>query len=357
VLKLCKTRQEANKIFLGRAYRLVAFFRLKGNKTLGRNKFQMTEQTQLQTLGNDTRPMFDRFWSIIAPYQFDLWNYCRKIAGNPWDGEDLYQDTIMKTFTSLSSLSIRSQILHPKSYLFRVATNHWIDICRKQQRNVTEEYLEERTILINEIALFEIYETFEHLLQYIPPKQAVAIVLVDAFQFTANEAAEIIGTTEGAVSASLFRARRTLRNMAQNDVEINKKTPPSAADTVLIQKYVEYFNVRDFEGIAGLLAEHAVFSFVTQSSKEYGRDEIMKASHHPSHYQRNDLLAIMKELWGKPTVIFYNTDENGNPIALNEVSVLDIEDGHIIGIKGYFFCPEFMEAAATKLGVPREKWN
>ncbi|XEC94459.1 sigma-70 family RNA polymerase sigma factor [Paenibacillus tarimensis] len=312
----------------------------------------MSEQTQLQLLGTDTRPMFDRFWEIIAPFQVELWNYCRKITGDPWDGEDLYQDTIMKSFTSLSALSIRTQILHPKSYLFRVATNHWIDICRRQQRIKFEDYTDEQYSTNDPSDLFDVYEAIEYLLQYLPPKQSAAVVLMDAFRFTASEAAEVIGTTEGAVQAALFRGRSTLRKLVAS--EIPKEQTHGQPDANIVQKYVDFFNERDFNGIAGLLAENAVFSFVTQSSKEFGRDTIMKASHNPSHYQRSDLMAVMINLWEKTAVAFYKTIAMGEPIALNEVLTIETEDNRIVGIKCYCFCPEFMEAASEKLGVPRE---
>lgn len=312
----------------------------------------MSQQTQLQQLGTDTRPMFDRFWGIIAPIQGELWNYCRKLTGDPWDGEDLYQDTIMKSFTSLSSLSVRTQVLHPKAYLFRVATNHWIDICRRQQKIKFGDFADEQYAGSNPSAPFNVYESVEYLLQYLPPKQSVAVILVDAFQFTASEAAEIIGTTEGAVQAALFRGRSTLRKLASS--EMPKGVAHEVPDVGIVGKYVSFFNERNFDGIASLLAENAVFSFVTQSSKEFGRDTIMKASHNPSHYQSSDLKAVMINLWGKTTVAFYKTDAVGNPIALNEILTIETEDNCIVGIKGYYFCPELMEAASEILGVPRE---
>jgi RNA polymerase sigma-70 factor (ECF subfamily) len=80
----------------------------------------MTEKTELQMLGDETRPFFEKFWGVIAPYQNELWNYCKKIAGNPWDGEDLFQDTILNMFTSLSSLSHRSQPIHPRFFCFEL---------------------------------------------------------------------------------------------------------------------------------------------------------------------------------------------------------------------------------------------
>ncbi|WP_239616204.1 RNA polymerase sigma factor [Cohnella mopanensis] len=316
----------------------------------------MTEPTPLQMLGRDTRPMFDRFWGIIAPYQRDLWNYCRKIAGNTWDGEDLYQDTIMKMFTSLSSISIQSQVLHPKSYFFRVATNHWIDSCRKRQKHTAEEYVEEYGEESSDARpeAFEVYESIEHLLGYLPPKQVVAIVLVEAFDFTANEAADIMGTTEGAVNALVFRGRRNLRKMRRSESEHIEKKHVPACDAVIVQKYVEYFNARDFHGLAGLLAEHSVFSFVTQASKEYGRDTIINASHNPAHYENEDIQAVVTMLWDRTVVIFYRVGEDAKPLALNEVLTIETEYEHIVEIKGYYYCPEFMEAAADELGVPRD---
>lgn len=312
----------------------------------------MSHHTQLQQLGTDTRPLFDRFWEIIAPYQRELWNYCRKITGDPWDGDDLYQDTIMKCFTSLSALSIRTQVLHPRSYLFRVATNHWIDSRRRQQKIKFEHRAEDSSVMSGSSSPFHVYESVEYLLQYLPPKQAAAVILADAFQFTAGEAAEIIGTTEGAVQAALFRGRSTLRKLASS--EVPRESDHEPPDARLVARYAEYFNERDFDGIAGLLAEHAVFSFVTQSSKEFGRDTIMKASYNPSHYQRSDLKAVMLHLWGRTAVAYFQTDDAGEPIALNEILAIETEDNCIVGMKCYYFCPEFMDAAAEALGVPRE---
>lgn len=62
----------------------------------------------------------------------------------------------------------------------------------------------------------------------------------------------------------------------------------------------------------------------------------------------------MINLWGKTTVAFYKTDALGDPIALNEILTIETEDNCIVGIKGYYFCPELMEAASEKLDVPRE---
>ncbi|WP_173275798.1 RNA polymerase sigma factor [Paenibacillus sp. NEAU-GSW1] len=320
----------------------------------------MTQQTDLQKLGDATKPYFDQFCAIMNPYRNDLWRYCLKITRSPWDAEDLFQDTYLKLFTSLSALSHRQQPIHPKSFLFRVATNHWIDTCRKR-KHAPEEYMDEAYVgHVAAVDPFELHEAFEKLLQYLPPRQIAAIVLIDAFRFTAAEAAEIIGTTEGAVTGLLFRARKKLRQMRDTGDPAKTLAMASANSDKhqdIIQQYVSCFNQRDFNGIAQLLADHAVFSFVAQGSQEYGRDTIMNASHHPKHYENQNLQAFTRELWGKQAVIFANVAPNSTPAQLNEVLSFEIENDKIIKISGYYFCPEFMEAASLETDLPREPWN
>lgn len=301
----------------------------------------MTDRTELQKIGERTKSYFDQYCAVIEPYRKELWSYCLRITGSPWDAE-------------VSSVSHRQQPIHPRSYLFRVATNHWIDLCRKQ-KFLTYEFSDETTESEStEIDPIELHEAFEKLLQYLPPRQVAVVVLIDAFKYTAAETAQIIGTTEGAVTALLHRARGKLKKMRNEN--FSRSTTPKI-DNQMISQYVSCFNKRDFKGMAQLLADNAVFSFVAQNSKEYGRDTIMKASHHPRHYKRSDLQAFVYELWGKKAVIFAKVSADGKPAQLNEVLSFEVEDNKIIKISGYYFCPEFMEMAAKEMGLPREAWN
>lgn len=318
----------------------------------------MTGNTLFQQLGDETRPFFEQYCSIIEPYRNELWGYCRKITGSPWEAEDLYQETVLKLFTSLSSISSRSQPIHPRSYLYRVATNLWIDQCRKSKVILNEFIDEIKHDKTSTQDPMEVYETFEVLIQNLPPRQIAVIVLIDAFKFTARETAELIGTTEGAINALLYRARRNLKIMRDSNVPSNtRKSTESNCVNDIINLYVSLFNKRDFNGIAQLISDNAVYSFVTQDSKEYGKDTIMKASHNPSNYERKDLIAYVQEIWGKQAVIFAKVTADGKLIALNEVLTIEIDDGMIVRINGHYFCPNLMEAASQELGLPRDQWD
>jgi len=42
---------------------------------------------------------------IFEPFLTELKKYCYMLAGTPWNGEDLFQDTLIKLLTNNSSLS------------------------------------------------------------------------------------------------------------------------------------------------------------------------------------------------------------------------------------------------------------
>jgi RNA polymerase sigma factor (sigma-70 family) len=318
----------------------------------------VAEKAPLQRIGEEAQPLMAQFWRVVDPYRSELWAYCRKLTGNPWDAEDLFQDTFLKLFTTLSALSHREQAVHPRAFLFRVATNHWIDLCRKRRVRL-EAWTEELADEGDASQSIEVQGAFERLLQFLPPRQAVILVLCDAFQFTGREVAEIIGTTEGAVHAALCRARSTLRALAKVDPrgDGDGAGPERAPDPALVGRYVDCFNRRDFQGIAALLAEHAVYSFTAQGSKEYGKATIMDHSHSPAHERPADLRAVSTILWGRPVVLFFRHSREGQPVALHDVMQIATEEQWIIELQGYYFCPEFMAAAAAELGLPRDSWD
>ena len=46
----------------------------------------------------NTRRLKNEFEEIVSMYSSDLWNYCKYVTGSAWDGEDLYQETLIKSF-------------------------------------------------------------------------------------------------------------------------------------------------------------------------------------------------------------------------------------------------------------------
>lgn len=162
----------------------------------------MNMENELLSLSKEMDQMNVAFNKIFQPYRRPLWNYCRKLTGSAWDAEDLFQETLLKAFSSLSRVK---QAINPKSYIFRMATNTWMDSYRKNRVELEEFELEDLQAE-QHVSFGEVYEAIETMVQILPPKQASVPLLVDMYQFTSSETAEIIGSTEGAVYSLLKRA-------------------------------------------------------------------------------------------------------------------------------------------------------
>lgn len=135
---------------------------------------------------------------IMDHYQ-NLKRYCRFLTQSSWDGDDLVQEVTVKAIRHYDPSQISSALLKKMAY------NHWVDTVRKHSREITgiPEDLESFT-------QGNVIDTVEIVLAKLTPKQAVIVVLKEAFRFQSREIAELMGTSEMAVKAVLHRARKRL---------------------------------------------------------------------------------------------------------------------------------------------------
>lgn len=147
---------------------------------------------------------------LVHSYRHDLFRFCRMLTRSEWDADDLVQETLMKLFTHGGNRELPVS----KSYLFRTATNAWIDICRKKKVVLVELHELPDTAAAEETDPVELRGSLEVLLETLPLGQATVVLLMDVFQFTAKETAQMIESTEGAVKAMLHRARAGIRKQA-----------------------------------------------------------------------------------------------------------------------------------------------
>jgi RNA polymerase sigma-70 factor, ECF subfamily len=66
----------------------------------------------------------------LEPLRRDLYAYCRQLTGNAFDAEDLVQESLTRAFTQAAQA--HSPIEKPRAWLFRVATNAYVDGYRRQ---------------------------------------------------------------------------------------------------------------------------------------------------------------------------------------------------------------------------------
>ncbi|MCZ8514214.1 RNA polymerase sigma factor [Paenibacillus filicis] len=200
-----------------------------------------------------------RFAALIEPYRSALETYCRFLARSPWEADDLAQDTWLKAYGMFLRDPSREDM--SKAYLCRIARNTWIDRCRRKRRAAD--------LISGEAGLcepaqesedpFKVRTAIEALVEHLPPRQRVILLLIDTLGFTAAETAMLIRSTEGAVKAGLHRAREKLRTIRGRGAETpDRRLQPTSkdrpqVDEQVVYAYLQAFRQHNFSALIRLL--------------------------------------------------------------------------------------------------------
>ncbi|ETT80746.1 sigma factor [Viridibacillus sp. FSL R5-0477] len=74
----------------------------------------------------------DELYIVLQEKTATIFKYLIKNGANPRDAEDIIQESIYKFILNIDSVDPNKAY----SWLFRVAINHYYDLCRKQKREV-----------------------------------------------------------------------------------------------------------------------------------------------------------------------------------------------------------------------------
>jgi len=142
-------------------------------------------------------------WPLLSFRRSSVYRYCRHLTRSPWDADDLVQDALFRAFARLGC--VNEMPGNPRAWLFRIASNLWIDRVRAQKP--APEPDPERASSKEPRAVREAAGT---LLSHLSPQERAAVVLKEAFNFTLEEMAEALSTTPGTVKSALHRGRGKL---------------------------------------------------------------------------------------------------------------------------------------------------
>jgi len=220
-----------------------------------------------------------------AVHDRQLLRFCRKLTGTAWDAEDLAQTTWMKVWTTRlkrasdggeEAAGIGTGESVTRSYLYRIAANAWTDQCRrrKAQRQDRTERMEDMAETIGAtpppVCPESLQDAMERLVELLPPRQRIVLLLVEALRFTSAEAGALLLMTEGAVKAALHRARETLSRARETGGEASRGVrrrrtlggtaamergagEGRSAGEALVYAYLEAFRTHNVQGLLQLL--------------------------------------------------------------------------------------------------------
>lgn len=111
------------------------------------------------------------FIERTEPLRPESFRYCHSLTGSVWDGEDLVQDTLMRAFARLSKAT--QPIQNVRAYLFRIASNLWIDKYRGTHEIVSTQIPEE--MQPETPAPSEVRDAARRLVTVLPPMERAAV--------------------------------------------------------------------------------------------------------------------------------------------------------------------------------------
>jgi RNA polymerase sigma-70 factor, ECF subfamily len=217
------------------------------------------------SLASALRSSWHAFLETYEPLRSELYRYCRHLTRSPWDAEDLAQDAMARAFVTLGQMGEPPP--NPRAWLFRVASNLWLDQLRRRKRDAPLWERGEGAMVTDPRIAREAAGT---LIGQLSPQERAAVVLKDVFDLSLDEIAEALSTTTGAVKAALHRGRGKL-------VEAPPE-PTRAPRPPVLDAFCAAFNAGDLDRLSSLLLDTAsveVVGATTQYGPEAARRTVL----------------------------------------------------------------------------------
>ena len=288
------------------------------------------------------RAAWFRYRDAVGESRPALYRYCRRMTGNIWDAEDLLQDTLLRGFGAIGRGDMTSKaarVKGPRAYLFRIATNLWIDQMRRRELNAgsvstaDDSSTGDRSI--------ETLEAASVLMSRVAPRERAAVVLKDVFDFTVEQIAELLSTTVGAVKSALHRGRARLEEIQ------GAQRVRHAPSKELLDRFVAALNAPDVEAVTSLLLDHTTLDVYGIGSEHGKRMNHYRVSFENAKGAPGRTQAVYFEgewllvVWAGPA---------SSEVLIN-VERLEEEDEHIAHVHSYYFCPEVIVEIAGEIGA------
>ena len=175
---------------------------------------------------------------LLAEIQPLVQRYCRGRLGRNegviGSADDVAQDVCLAVISALPNYEIKG--LSFRAFVYGIAAHKVTDAFRAIGRNRSDPVAElpdspvlhdgpEQRLLAAELA-----ERLGHLLHRLTPRQREVLVLRIAVGLSAEETAQVVGSTPGAVRVTQHRALNRLRGVIGGPLDVDPEDPDDAAE-------------------------------------------------------------------------------------------------------------------------------
>lgn len=162
--------------------------------------------------------MIDQY---IRQYGKRLYGLCLSLCANPFDADDLYQETWLRAVKNISQYDPTKEF---EPWLTKICVNTYRNVLRRLARSPFLDFRtnEEKDALINAVPDAEktdygpLYEAIDRL----PEKYRIAVILFYFQDMDTAATAQVIGIPEGTVKSRLSKARKLLKEVLGNETDL-----------------------------------------------------------------------------------------------------------------------------------------
>jgi len=179
------------------------------------------------------------FTTLVRNYQTAIYNLCYRMLGEADQAQDAAQETFLRAYTQMHRYDPERPF---KTWLFSIASHYCIDRLRRRRviwMDIDDEPLaghpalrEKRMDPEDAVLRREQATDVQALIETLPPKDRIAVVMLYWHDLSYQEIAEATGTTVSAVKSRLHRARAAMADSLRSR-DAQREAPNQAPRTTL----------------------------------------------------------------------------------------------------------------------------
>jgi len=234
------------------------------------------------------------FSELAERYRPEMRVHCYRMLGSFEDSEDAVQETLLRAWRRRETFEGRSTF---RAWLYRIATNACLDALGRRERGLQvatgpevpwlqpfpDHLLEEIPADEDEpdaavVAKETIELAFMTAIQHLPPRQRAVLILRDVLDWTAKDAAGLLGSSVASVNSALQRARAAMKqHLPERRLEWGPGVDASKEEQALLERYLNATQDADAEAFIEMMREDARFSMPPEPGVWVGRRTIVES--------------------------------------------------------------------------------
>src|SRR5215470_11457784 len=319
-------------------------------------------KTTATSSGQEEPPEPERkaFERLAEPFRREIKLHCYRMLGSLHDAEDLVQETYLRAWRSFDSFEGGSF----RAWLYRIATNACLDALasRKHTQRLLPDQRAPATAEMpdgapaTDVVWLEPYPdsdmegiaddapnpearytsreavqlAFVAVIQQLPPRQRAVLLLCDVLEWSAAEAATLLGGSTASVNSALQRSRETLAKRYPNGPP-PVALPPNPAQQELLGRYMKAWEGLDLDSFVSLLKEDATYTMPPLPQWYAGREAI-HAFFGWAWKSYGGFRLVPTAANRQPAFAVYSRSGTEGPWAAHSIQVLSLEQNAISGL-------------------------